>query len=352
MKKTLFLLTMLPAALVLAQTDIMPRPPRRPDTRDPLIRLMRDTRIGEPCHSKNMIVYPLFTADCAHGGCLTLDEALARKALRITEKGEGNVPELLVENTSDSPIFLLAGEIVTGGKQNRVISQDLLLAPHSGPISLGVFCVERGRWTAQSKYFGAEKELAHNQLRQQLNNPANTQGHVWAEVARKSAAIAPAAAASTTYLGAAFDDVKVKRGMEEYAKPITLPPTANGMAVVIGGRVAGVEIFGDRETFARLRDKLLRSYAVDAMEYVADEKAAPDAGLVEAFVRRVQNARLVAKQSVGIGRLFGIEGGGLYGAVLTWHEQPAAHGVVHTSLFEETASPSPKPLPVPRPLLR
>lgn len=340
MKKTLILFAMLPAALVLAQTDIMPRPPRPPDTRDALIRLLRDTRIGEPCLSKNMIVYPLFTTDCSHGGYLTLNEALARKALRITEKGDGNVPELLAENISGSPIFLLAGEIVTGGKQNRVISQDLLLAPHSGPISLGVFCVERGRWTAQTKYFGAEKELAHNQLRQQLSSPVNTQGQVWAEVARKSAAVAPAAAASTTYLGAALTDVKVKQGLEEYARPITLPPSANGMAVVIGGRVAGVEIFGDRETFRALRDKLLRSYAVDAMELTTSGRPASDVGLVEAFVRRVQDARLAQKQSVGIGRLFVIEGG-LSGSVLTWHGQRAAHGVVHTSLFEESGVPVP-----------
>lgn len=351
MKKTPLLFALLPAALVLAQSDIMPRPPRPPDTRDALIRLLRDTRIGEPCHAKNMTVYPLFTTGCGHGGCLTLDEALARNALRITEKGAGNVPELLAENTSDSPIFLLSGEIVTGGKQNRVISQDLLLAPRSGPISIGVFCVERGRWTAQTQYFGAEKELAHNQLRQQLSSRVNTQGHVWAEVARKSAAVAPAAAASTTYLGAALTDVKVKQGLDEYAKPITLPPSANGMAVVIGGRVAGVEIFGDRETFRALRDKLLRSYAVDAMEFAASEKPTPDAGVVEAFVRRVQDARLVAKQSVGIGRLFVIEGG-LSGSVLTWHGQRAAHGVVHTSLFEESVSPAPTPMPAPRPLLR
>lgn len=350
MKNNLLLFAMLPAVLVLAQTDIMPRPPHRPDTRGPLIRLIRETRIGEPCRAKNMTVYPLFSADCAHGGYLTLDEALARKALRITEKGDGNVPELLAENTSGSPVFLLAGEIVTGGKQNRVISQDLLLAPHSGPISLGVFCVERGRWTVQTKYFGAEKELAHGQLRQQLNSPANTQSHVWAEVARKSAAVAPSVAASTSYLGAALDDVKVKRGMEEYAKPITLPPSANGMAVVIGGRVAGVEIFGDRETFARLRDKLLRSYAVDAMECIVDEKPAPDAGLVEAFVRRFQDAQLVVKQSVGIGRLFGIEGG-LCGSALTWHEQRAAHSVVHISLFEEATAPIPMRPTGTRPLL-
>ena len=350
MKKTLLLFAILPAALISAQDDIMPRPPRRGGGTE-LARLIRDTRIGEPCHSKNLIVFPLFTAGCGHGGPWTLDEALARKALRITEKGEGNVPELLVENTSDSSIFLLAGEIVTGGKQNRVISQDLLLAPHSGPISLGVFCVERGRWTVQSRYFGAEKELAHNKLRQQLNDPANTQGSVWSEVARKSAAIAPAAAGSTTYLGAAFKDSGVSRHMDEYAKPIILPPGANGMVVVIGDRVAGVEIFGCRETFARLRDKLLRSYAVDAMEY-APGGTTTDAGPVETFLRRAENARLTSKQSVGIGRLLGIEGGGLYGTVLLWHDERAAHGVVHTSLFEGTTPIEPKPPIIPRQFLR
>ncbi len=350
MKNTSLLIALLLAANGFGQGDIMPRPPKRPGSANELVRLIRDTRVGEPYHAKNMIVYPLFTSDRAARGGRTLDEALARRLIRISEKGEGNVPELLVENLSDEPVFLLAGEIVTGGKQNRVVAQDILLAPHSGPIGLGVFCVERGRWTAQTKYFDAEKELVHNNLRQQLNSPVVSQRGVWSEVARKSAAVAPAAAAAapTGYLGAALKDRAVQSGVEDYTKHIALPSEANGMAVVIGGRVAGVELFGDRETFGKLREKLLRSYAMDAMEYTTSEPPGAGREMVEEFLRRVERARLASKQTVGIGRYFGIESGGLYGSVLLWHEQQGAHGVVHTSFFPETPTneaPPVRPMP-------
>jgi hypothetical protein len=125
------------------------------------------------------------------------------------------------------------------------------------------------------------------------------------------------------------------------------------MAVVIGSRVAGVEIFGDSATFARLRDKLLRSYAVDAMEHAGRAKPAVERGLVEEFLRRAERASFSSKESVGIGRLLNITGGGLYGSMLLWHEQTGAHGVVHASLFPEIAPAQPVEPPVmPRPWRR
>ncbi|MCX6908290.1 MAG: hypothetical protein NTY01_09630 [Verrucomicrobia bacterium] len=329
------MIALLLAATGFGQGDIMARPPKKHGSANELVRLTHDTRVGEPYHARNMTVYPLFTSGCAAQACRTLDEALARRLIRISEKGEGNVPELLVENLSDDPVFLLAGEIVTGGRQNRVIAQDILLAPRGGPISLGVFCVEHGRWTTQTKYFDAEKELAHNQLRQQLSAPANSQSAIWSEVARKSSAIAPAEAAPTGYLGAALKDPSVQSHVEAYTKPLALPSDANGMVVVIRGQVVGVEIFGDSGTFRKLREKLLRSYAMDALENAVSESPAVGREMVEEFLRRVERARLASKQSVGIGRFFSIGSGGLYGSVLLWHEQQGAHGVVHTSFFPE-----------------
>jgi len=337
MKSLWMLWSALAAVAVLAQErDIMPRPPRPVASGNALAALVRDTRVGEAQRYKNLMVYPLFTAGRARQRYWTMDEALARGSLRITEKGEGNVPQLLVENRGDEPVFLLAGEIVKGGKQNRVVSQDILLAPHTGPISLSVFCVEQHRWAKSTASFGAEKQMAHSNLRQQLNAPMASQSGVWGEVARKADAVAPKAAGGTAYLGQVFDDKDVKRDVEEYAARIRLPQEANGMAVVIGGRVVGAELFGDAETFGRLRDKLLRSYATDAIEYRgADDKVWADTERVERFLRRVENARLVLKETVGIGQFFSVEGGGLYGSTLVWQEQRGAHGVVHASLFDE-----------------
>ena len=356
MKSIWFGLMVLLAGRALGEETIRSRPADPIWAGDELVRLINETRVGEAAHYRNLMVYPLVTAGRARRGYWTLDQALAKGVLRISEKGEGNVPELLVENRADEPVFLLAGEIVTGGKQNRVISQDILLGSHSGPISLGVFCVEHGRWTQRSEYFTAEKELAHGMLREKLSAPAASQSAVWGEVARKSAAVAADQPNETQYLGQMYEDRSVKRNVDQYSRSIVMSPDANGMVVVIGSRVAGAEIFGAAETFGKLRDKLLRSYAVDALEESADwraEKPLPR-GAVEAFLRRANATRLVPKETIGLGRLLGIEGRGLYGSVLVWREQDGAQGVVHASLFAQGGGDDRPPVvPMqPRPLPR
>ena len=175
--------------------------------------------------------------------------------------------------------------------------------------------------------------MAHGKLRGQLNAPAVSQDAVWGEVARKSAAVGAAAPNETGYLGRTLEDEEVKREVGEYARRISLADGSNGMAVLIGGRVVGVEIFGDAETFGRLRDKLLRSYMVDAIEYGSASKRPDAASLVEEFLRRAANARQVSRPTIGIGRFLKIDDPALYGSVLHWHRQEGANGVVHASVF-------------------
>ncbi len=63
---------------------------------------------------------------------------------------------MVLVNNSKRPLILLAGEIVTGGKQDRVIGKDRIIPAESDPIDLGVFCVEPGRWVGSSDRFGAK----------------------------------------------------------------------------------------------------------------------------------------------------------------------------------------------------
>src|SRR5262249_5523197 len=189
-------------------------------------------------------VYPLLLRDSADDRYLTMDEAIARGLLVISERGEGSVPVLVVDNRAEVPVFLLAGEIVKGGKQNRVISQDALLPARSGPIPLNVFCVEEGRWQNQTQQFAAESEMAHGALRQKMAGSAVAQRDVWTEVDRKAESVAPHTADGTKYLGRIYEDKAVSRELDEYCRPIRLPRAANGMAVVINSRVVGVELFG------------------------------------------------------------------------------------------------------------
>src|ERR1039457_3078321 len=144
----------------------------------------RDARAGEvtpasgykvldPIRHGNLTVFPVVAAKSyPTGEFLTLDEGLRSGDVVVTEAGNvqglirrhpapairndgAQVNQLVLVNNSKQPLILLAGEIVTGGKQDRVIGKDRIVPAESDPIDLNVFCVEPGRWTATSAKFGS-----------------------------------------------------------------------------------------------------------------------------------------------------------------------------------------------------
>src|SRR5262249_38239386 len=56
-----------------------------------------------------------------------------------------------VENLGDEAVFIQAGDIVKGGKQDRSLTVSLLLPPHSERIPIASFCVEPGRWSQRGR---------------------------------------------------------------------------------------------------------------------------------------------------------------------------------------------------------
>src|SRR5450755_2070951 len=58
----------------------------------------------------------------------------------------GTVGELLIENLGDLDVFIQAGDILKGGRQDRVIGVDFILGKRSGRLPIPSFCVEQGRW--------------------------------------------------------------------------------------------------------------------------------------------------------------------------------------------------------------
>src|ERR1700674_4623577 len=129
-----------------------------------------------PIRSGNLTVFPVVASKSYDTvEFLTLDEGLRSGDVVVTEAGQARglirhrprdpsimhpvrdaeVNRLVLVNNSKRPLLLLAGEIVTGGKQDRVIGKDRIVPPESDPVDLSVFCVEPGRWVATSDQFGA-----------------------------------------------------------------------------------------------------------------------------------------------------------------------------------------------------
>ena len=130
-------------------------------------------KVLPPIVRGNLAVFPV-VADRSYDTAqfITLDEGIRSGQVTVTEAGDepglirpgqaiprhqqgAEVNRLVLYNNSAHALLLLAGEIVTGGKQDRVIGSDHIVLPNTGPIDLGVFCVEPGRWVASSDKFGS-----------------------------------------------------------------------------------------------------------------------------------------------------------------------------------------------------
>jgi ARG and Rhodanese-Phosphatase-superfamily-associated Protein domain len=226
-----------------------------------LRRFVEDVRMGpgQP-HGELLVVWlqgrPGMPLEVA-----TLDEARGRGQLAITERDQARVPDLVVDNRGKTHVLLLAGEILVGGKQNRVLGEDLLLPPYSGPRSVGVYCVEARRWNESRRDFESKGSFAAPGLRSQVLSRAD-QGRVWSEVDRY--ARAAAAPSPTANFQAVYEKAEVRAHVEATERGLPPPSGILGAAVFVGDRLVGIDLFHDPALFGRLWPKLLRAHALEA----------------------------------------------------------------------------------------
>jgi hypothetical protein len=270
---------------------------------------------------------------------VTLDDALAAGSLEVTEVNEsGSVPTLRVHNKADTMVFLMAGEQLVGAKQNRVLNASILVDA-GADLPIPVSCVEAGRWRYRSRHFSSSGTSSHSHLRHLMSKhvtasykstqtPRSDQGEVWGEVARKLGKMGSASPSSA--LDQAYADHQTRLG--DILDQLRVPEGCCGAAFVLGGRIAGVDLFDKPETLARLWPKLVRAYAIDALEEPASAEAplAPEA--VGQWLRSAATAKLEPFKSPGLGDDVRVEGPNLVGAGLVVQEQ-----AVHVELFAEPA---------------
>jgi hypothetical protein len=181
------------------------------------------------------------------------------------------VNTLFIENTSKDTVYIMAGEIVQGGKQDRVIAQDLLLPPNSGQINLSVFCVEQGRWTygrnenddkSFNKYYG----VPSMQLRGVVEKKQN-QSEVWKEVARANEKnkVSTATGAYTAQ-SKTTDFQKLQEEYINYFKDkFQNEADIVGVVIVTANRVVGCDLFATNDLFKSQFSNLLGSYVNEAI---------------------------------------------------------------------------------------
>src|SRR6202007_3273244 len=104
-----------------------------------------------------------------------------------TSYGSAQVNQLVLINRGKRPLLLLAGEVVSGGKQDRIIAKDRIIPIGAKPLPLDVFCVEHSRWTNGDAKFSAARTMVHPTVREKAAIDSD-QSQVWAAVRGDTAA--------------------------------------------------------------------------------------------------------------------------------------------------------------------
>jgi hypothetical protein len=312
-------------------------------------------RLLDPVSYENVTIFPVVSSSSQDtSACLTLDEGLSSGEVIVSEQGAvglvrtrdgrpvslspqynggASVNQLMLVNRSKRPLLLLAGELVSGGKQDRIIGKDRIVPVGSEPLPLDVFCVEHGRWTGASSQFGAAKTIVHPSVREQAA-VAQDQNEVWdavrsgtlAKAAPASAAGMPAppppplssenieatilTAAPTQSYAKIYERSRVGASVDDFVEELQRRfnratvglkgERVVGVVVAYGGDVAWSDIFASGELFEHYWSKLLRSYAVEALARAAYREAAAISDARE-FLRGL-NGREIVESEPGVYR--------------------------------------------------
>jgi hypothetical protein len=210
-------------------------------------------------------------------GMLTLEEALAQGKLVVRETGEVN--ELEVENLSDKPIFIQAGDMVKGGRQDRALQDDMVIKPKSGKVPVKSFCVESGRWSQRSGeksqvFSSSAKQLASTDLKLAARK-SKDQGEVWQKVDEAQSKLGGKVGVSVrdgkseSSLQLSLENEKVVASVKAYIDAVRIKAGdlkgAIGFAVAVNGEMMSADYYGDPELFAKLLPKLLEASATEAL---------------------------------------------------------------------------------------
>ncbi len=310
-------------------------------------------RLLEPVVYENITIFPVVSSSTQDTSpFLTLDEGLSSGEVIVSEQGAAglartrdgrpiavpqynsgaSVNQLVLINRSKRPLVLLAGELVSGGKQDRIIGKDRIVPVGSEPLPLDVFCVEHGRWTGASSQFVASKTIVHPSVREQAA-VAQNQNEVWDAVRSGTMAKAPAlvagrpaappaplsaeaigdtiaTAAPTQSYAKIYEQSRAGASVDTFVEELrrrfdraTLGLKGErvvGVVVAYGGDVAWSDIFASGELFEHYWSKLLRSFAVEALARPTYRETAAVTDARE-FLRNL-NGREVVESEPGVYR--------------------------------------------------
>ena len=256
--------------------------------------------LGEPVVYKNVAVVPLTstTQDQQRGTeYVTLAEATKNDWIEIIEKpGNETVSELTVRYTGPRPLLLLAGELLLGGKQDRVVAKDFVIEP-SATVVVPVFCVEPGRWSGSTLSFRSSGTQVPVSVKKRVL--MQDQGEVWAGTGEFNSMAGLSLGRSTVDAGLSSRRVVefTKAGRDRLKAAIAGDGSTVGVIFVIDGKIRSMEIFSSHRVLDASFDSILGGILAEAAVSDSEDAGLPSRDALQAFLAEALEAQTLASAS-------------------------------------------------------
>lgn len=302
-----------------------------------IINTIAQLKLGASQSFRNLAVIPLIGLDGPADEYVLLDDALDQGMASVSEVSEGgSVPELRFENKGDLSVLLVDGDELQGARQNRILNLSLLVPAHTR-MPIPVSCVEQGRWAYTSKRFRSGKRTLFAKARaskmaqvsaslSRTGARSSDQRAVWDHIAEKFERLE--AVSGTAAMSDLYDQQQDR--LAAFQQAFSAVPCQLGAVFAVNGKIVGAELFDAEGTFQRFLQKLLGSYAMEAIEIDRADADVPSLDAAAAFLRRIQAAATETFRAMGEGQDIRLRGQGIAGGALAKDDR-----IVHLAAFAE-----------------
>ena len=276
-------------------------------------------RISAPYSHKNLTIFLIHGKDeTSKTNILTLQEAMERKILHVYETSDVN--ELAVENVSKYfDVFIQSGDIVKGGKQDRILGVSIIIAARSGRIKIEAFCVESGRWQKRGnedtgQFSSSNDRIVSKELKLAANG-ARSQQEVWAKVSEAQEKLSRnvgdvvASTSSSSSLQLSLENRKVTATADEYVRNLSNlidgKSDVIGYAFAVNGQINSADIYVSNGLFKKLWPRMLKAAAIEAVAGRSDSAPAlpTKPAEVQAFMSGADRAPAKERAASGSARV-------------------------------------------------
>jgi len=271
---------------------------------------------SKPVTQNNLTIFPLYLKQAKDvPDYITLEEALSAKSVEVREVGarrgepSGQAPQRMqqppqqsaqqgeelteqvtggvvnaveIENKSERSLYILAGQVIIGGKQDRVLARDTIV-PAGKKLQVEVCCVEHGRWSPRMQQGAVPvvgslfSQSAGTSATCSVKAPMvlegkEAQGKVWTEVAKQSKEMGAETPTGTYKEVIDKTEKTVTECVEAIEKSLGSDKEICGFLACINGVIETCDLFASPKLLSKFRTQLLRGYALDSIAAEKKEK--------------------------------------------------------------------------------